>query len=135
MPLIEWKPEFSVKIKEIDEQHKKLVSTINTLHNSMAEGKGRDVLAEIFDNLIEYTTNHFATEERFMVALSYPSYLEHKKAHDSCVAEVIEFKKKFDKGDMRITIALSIFLVGWLHEHLLQMDMKYVPFFREKGLS
>ena len=135
MPLIEWKPEFSVGIKDIDEQHKGLMSTINTLHNAMGEGKGREVLAEIFNNLIAYTTTHFKTEEIFMTTFSYPDYSEHKEAHDKCVSKVIEFKNKFDKGDVRITIALSIFLVGWLHEHLLKMDMKYVPFFHEKGLS
>ena len=135
MPLIEWKPEFSVGIKEIDEQHKKLIDTINTLHNAMAEGKGKNVLDEVFTNLIDYTTNHFATEETFMVAFSYPDYSKHKEAHDACISRVMEFKNKFDKGDVRITIELSIFLVDWLNQHLLEMDMQYVPFFREKGLS
>ncbi|MEI6315089.1 MAG: bacteriohemerythrin, partial [Syntrophus sp. (in: bacteria)] len=80
MSAIVWDPEFSVNIKVIDEQHKKLVDTINMLYDAMSEGKGSTVLADIFNNLAEYTTVHFATEEDFMIRFSYPDYAEHKSA-------------------------------------------------------
>lgn len=135
MPIFDWEPEFSVNIKIIDEQHKKLVETINMLHDAMKEGKGDDVLADIFNRLAEYTTTHFATEEHFMLAFSYPDYTIHKREHDFCFAKVSEFKRSFDKKEIGLSTELITFLIDWLHEHLLHMDKKYSKFFNENGLS
>lgn len=134
MSAIVWDPEFSVNIKVIDEQHKKLVDTINMLYDAMSEGKGSTVLADIFNNLAEYTTVHFATEEDFMIRFSYPDYEEHKSAHESCVTKVSDFQRRFNKGEVSLSIELVTFLVNWLHNHLLEMDQKYKTFFNEKGL-
>ncbi len=134
MAIFEWKPEYSVNIKIIDDQHKQLIGTINILYEAMQEGKGRDVLVEVFDRLAEYTTIHFSTEENYMVMYSYPDYILHKKEHHFCIAKVSEFKKKFDEGSINLTVELFTFLVDWLHKHLITMDQKYSKFFNEKGL-
>lgn len=135
MPIFPWQPEFSVNVKIIDEQHRKLIDAINILHSAMGEGKGRDVLSDILSRLAEYTTVHFATEEDYMTMFSYPDYFVHKKEHDACVAKVSEFKGKFDKGEINLPIEVVTFLVDWLHKHLFDMDKKYSKFFNEKGLS
>lgn len=135
MPIFEWKPEFSVKVKIIDEQHRKLFDTINILHDAMKQGKGRDVLTDVFNRLAEYTTTHFETEEKFMVIFSYPKYAVHKNEHDLCIAKVSEFRKGLDGGDINLAVELITFLVDWLHRHLLNMDKEYSAFFNEKGLT
>ena len=64
MALIEWNDEYSVKVKEIDQQHMKLVNLINELHLAMKEARGREVVGKILTDLISYTKFHFSTEER-----------------------------------------------------------------------
>ena len=130
-----WKPEYSVNIKAIDDQHKKLVDIINKLYDAMSEGKGRTVLLETLNDLAEYTSIHFATEEEFMIGFSYPDYAEHKSEHDKCVLKVLGFKKQFDKGQVNLSIEMATFLVDWLRNHIMLMDQKYKAFFNEKGLS
>ena len=63
MPLFVWNDSYSVKVAELDNQHKKLIGLINQLYDAMKEGKGKDVLEVIFTELIEYTKNHFSAEE------------------------------------------------------------------------
>ncbi len=41
MPLIQWSNALSVKVKEIDDQHVKLIQMINNLDSAMQAGKGR----------------------------------------------------------------------------------------------
>ncbi len=52
MALIQWDGSFSVKVAEIDQQHQKLVSMINDLNDAMKQGKGKDVLGKIVNELV-----------------------------------------------------------------------------------
>ena len=134
MPVITWKPEFSVNVKAIDEQHQKLIGMINLLNSAMAEGKGRSVLGEIFNSLADYASVHFATEEDLMVRFAYPEYAEHKREHEKGVRKIAEFKSRFEKGETATSIDVISFLTSWLNTHILQSDKRYGPFFNEKGL-
>jgi len=44
MALMTWKADYSVNIKQIDDQHKKLIELINTLHDAMAKGHAKEAL-------------------------------------------------------------------------------------------
>ncbi|HOD11956.1 MAG TPA: bacteriohemerythrin [Candidatus Omnitrophota bacterium] len=130
-----WEPSFEVNIKIIDEQHKKLVETVNILYDSIVSGESSKVLFTIFERMVEYVTFHFETEEELMVRLSFPGFQEHKHEHEECTKKVLEFKHKFENGEKTISIELISFLVDWIHHHLLCVDMKYAAFFKEKGIT
>jgi hemerythrin len=51
--LLAWKPEYSVGVSELDQQHKGLVAMMNELHDAMMQGKGSEVLGGILKRLIE----------------------------------------------------------------------------------
>jgi hemerythrin len=55
MAHMEWSENLSVGINEIDEQHKKLVSQINALHDGMRSGQGKDTLEKTLGELADYT--------------------------------------------------------------------------------
>jgi hemerythrin len=40
MALITWNDGYSVKVKQFDDQHKKLIDMVNELHDAMGIGKG-----------------------------------------------------------------------------------------------
>lgn len=73
MALIQWDDSFSVKVAEIDQQHKRLIVMINELHDAMKQGKGKDALGKIINGLISYTATHFDTEERYFDQFEYPA--------------------------------------------------------------
>ena len=47
-----WNEHFSTGLKTVDEQHKKLVTIINSLANHVAHKSNEDKLCAIFDELI-----------------------------------------------------------------------------------
>ncbi len=59
MALFNWSEEYSVNVNGLDNQHKKLVDLINELHSAMKEGKSKEVLGKIIEELISYTKFHF----------------------------------------------------------------------------
>jgi len=135
MPLITWTRDCSVNVGIIDRQHKKLVGAINDLHAGLRDGKGAEVTPAVFDKLLKYINNHFATEEELMQDLDYPGYKEHKEEHQLCVKKVLWLKFQFEHGTPEgVPLELSLFLADWLHRHMLGMDMKYKKFFNNHGI-
>ena len=135
MALINWNDSLSVKVEEIDQQHKKLIAMINELNDAMRAGKGKDVLGKIVDSLISYTATHFKTEEKYFAQFGYPDTDNHKQEHVAFVKKVTDFKDGFEKKKLSLTIEVMDFLSDWLKNHIMGTDKKYTQFFNEKGLK
>lgn len=133
MPLMVWDDSYSVRVDKIDQQHKQLFRLINQLHDAMTQGKGKEVLNQIFDGLISYTSSHFSDEERMMTAYGYPQTASHRKEHESLVTQVSELQKEHASGKLGVSIQTRDFLKSWLENHIRTVDMKYAPFFQQKG--
>lgn len=135
MSYIEWSEEFSVGIKSIDDQHKKLFAIINSLHEAMKAGKSKDVLGSIIKELSDYAVFHFSTEESYMQKNSYTGYIAHKGDHDKFILKVIEYEKKFTASSTVTAIDMLQFLKDWLFQHVKGTDKKYSPFLISKGIK
>ena len=134
MPLFEWNENLSVKVKELDEQHKKLISIINDLHDAMRQRKTKDILNDIINGLISYTETHFSTEEKYFEQFYYDMTLPHKNEHKNFVKKVLDFKKGFDENRMMLSMDIMNFLKDWLTGHINGRDKEYSAFFNDKGL-
>ncbi|HUI30475.1 MAG TPA: bacteriohemerythrin [Candidatus Acidoferrales bacterium] len=134
MPFIEWSQDLSVNIDEIDDQHRKLVDLINLLYDSMKEGKGKDELGKILNDLADNTVHHFETEEKLLQKYDYPEYASHKKEHDDLARQVSIIKAQYEKGNTTISIEMLGFLKSWLNNHILTSDKKYSTFLIVRGV-
>ena len=135
MALINWESSFSVNVAEIDRQHQVLVGLINDLNDAMKEGKGKDILMKILDELINYTATHFKFEEKYFDQFEYPNKDAHKLAHKNLVREVVSFKTDFQSGKFGLTVEVLNFLVSWLKNHILVEDKMYTTCFNNNGLK
>ena len=133
--LITWNERLSVKVKAVDEQHQKLVQLLNELHDAMLVGKGQDALGKILDDLLQYTMTHFAFEERLLSTHGYPAFPKHKAMHDALVKQVTEFKERFDKGSIGLSVDMLEFLKSWLVNHIQGVDQAYAPHLHAKGVK
>jgi hemerythrin-like metal-binding protein len=135
MQLIEWNDKMSVRVEEIDEQHKKLINMISELGEAIETNKEQYFLGILLGNLMDYAVVHFNTEEGYFREFSYPDAQLHKKEHKSFVRKVAGFKKRFDKQEAGLSAEIMDFLSSWLKQHVLETDMQYADFFNEKGLK
>ena len=46
MPIMTWGETLKTNVKECDDQHKRLIELINTLHDAMKAGEERDILGK-----------------------------------------------------------------------------------------
>lgn len=135
MALITWSDSLSVKVKQFDDQHKKLVDMANQLFDAMKTGKGSQVMGDILKQLISYTQTHFAAEERLMKQYGYPDFEAHKKEHNALVMQVADLQKQLQEGKAVLTQNVMTFLRDWLTKHIQGDDRKYGIFFNGKGVA
>lgn len=135
MTLVDWNETYSVDIKEIDDQHKKLVEFVNSLHDPLKSGKSKETIKEILDDLFLYTQYHFSTEEKYFDMYKYPDFKIHKEQHRDLTNKVMEFREKYSSGETILTIEVMNILRDWLHEHILGSDAKFGSFLKSNGLK
>lgn len=124
MNQIEWKEEFSVGIKELDEQHKELFRLINRLQE---ESESAGMITYAFDSLERYVNIHFRTEERLLEKAGYSDLKTHKIEHKQFETWLKSVKITFASGasPTRMANMINEYLQDWWTHHILDSDMSY----------
>lgn len=131
---MDWSDSLSVGVKAMDEQHKKLLNLINSLYQSMKEGKTHEIMMQCLDDLVNYTATHFASEEKLIHSNGFPIFDDHKKIHEKLVSQVLAFQAKARRKEADIGIEILQFLKNWLITHICGEDKKYGKFLNSKGI-
>lgn len=124
----------SVNHPIIDEQHQQLFSYAKVLTIVICSGKPEGI-SEMLGFLKDYTVTHFETEENYMRQHSYPHYATHKKQHSQFIEQINEFKEEYQKnpeGHLYLALKIQQKLVGWLTNHIGNIDKQLSVFLREK---
>ncbi len=122
MALINWTDQLILGIESVDSQHKHLVDIINNFDEAMRKGKGARVMNEILNDLLGYTQEHFADEERIMASADYEGLKQHQAQHRQLLQKVERFQYEFNEGGQRVTGEVQEFLKYWLTSHILKHD-------------
>ncbi len=129
-----WSEGMSVKVASIDEEHKRLVAMINTLHAEMREKRGLSAQRKTIDEMVDYASTHFAHEEKYMNKFQFPGTAQHLEAHAAFTKKALELKQRADAAGFILTAEILDFLKNWLQRHILGMDRQYISCFLENGV-
>jgi hemerythrin len=132
---IKWKDEYSVGIKEIDDQHRYFISLLNNLYGAIGLSKNQIELEILFQKLSDYAESHFATEEKYFEEFGYDGAEEHKLKHQEMRDEIARIKNHESGNDIDFYGNIVYFLKDWLEDHLEKMDQKYKDCFMKHGLK
>jgi hemerythrin len=127
---IKWDERYNLGIPIIDEQHRAIVSTINTYHYFITDGNAEAALKPTFITLEQYTKTHFMTEEMLFDQTEYPETLRHKKLHEGLVKKMKDVAMEAaQEKDFDIVLP---FLRKWWLDHIRIEDIKYAPYVKER---
>ena len=125
MSLIKWTAEFDTGHPEVDAQHRHLVDIINRFHDALQRGNGSRIMNGILNDLIGYTQEHFADEERIMAAAGYTGLQTHQAQHRQLLQKIERFQYDFNSKGKRVSKDVDQFLKYWLTNHILQDDLSF----------
>lgn len=126
---MEWRPEYSVGIETIDDQHRVLLGLLNQLHEALQNGRAEVEIHEVLDALTDYTRTHFLVEEAIMEVVAYSQFEEHKAQHRKLLQQVRDFRGRVRRREAGTAEELLEFLKQWLIQHILKEDMQYADHF------
>ncbi len=114
----------SVGVDAIDNDHRRLLETINEINDAITAGKTADVIEEIFSRLERYVVEHFTREEALMEQSGFQELEPHKRQHQKFVGRVPQLKAKLLSADtMEVALEVSLFLTNWLMNHVIMEDI------------
>ncbi|MDN3513210.1 MAG: bacteriohemerythrin [Candidatus Brocadia sp.] len=134
MEKILWGENFSVGVRVLDEQHKQIVTIVNTLIEMSDAKIGSEIISDTLTKMTQYAINHFSKEEEYMLKYEYPEYLMQKKRHSEFKKKTVDFCMETMAHKETAPTEIFAYLKSWWTNHILQEDMKYKTFFNERGL-
>jgi len=127
--LIVWKPEYDLDIPIVDEQHRGIVTIINSLHYGMQNNYVSGILMPISEMLQDYTRIHFRLEEEFLEKMGFPDLDGHRALHRELAIQLDEVRKEsIQKKDPH---QLMRFLKSWWMDHICKEDRQYGDYYLE----
>ncbi len=126
---IVWSDTNEIGIPIIDEQHRGIISTINSLYYFIQSGHGPEIIKPTMIMLEQYTAVHFETEEALLAEVRYLALEEHILLHKGLVRKTKKLSINANR-DKDSDMVLK-FLKEWWLGHINTEDRKYVSFLRK----
>lgn len=131
VPYIIWKDDYSVGRNDLDTHHHRMFAIINELYEAVGSSNSENV-STLLKEAREYSQMHFQAEEELMRLAHYPGLDEQQRAHRGYVRTLVRLANENALNPSALSEDLLQFLKEWWLNHILILDMDYVPLLKDK---
>lgn len=124
MPLLNWKPEYSVGIESVDHEHREMIAQINGVYTALSEGSGAEDVEHRLGEIHATIAAHFALEEQQMRRAEYPEYEAHKNDHEELLDQIRDLMDDFTDNPQACRERLKRTLGSWFSNHFAGFDAR-----------
>ena len=125
METLEWNELLATGIKEIDEQHKRIVEIVNQLRDAIERGEAEAADVALLQ-MLDYTIYHFEYEETLLEKSGYYLLPLHRRVHQLFIRRIPEFQRRYAAGE-NVLHEVHEMLARWLVHHIQNDDRGYAP--------
>ena len=134
--MVEWNEGLSLGVKTLDDDHKNLLNIINKLSLAISNDEAQKFIESIFEELQNYAIGHFRREEELLKECNCDKLAEHIKQHREFTAKIPELKAKLlHSKDPASAQEISVFLIDWLFNHIIEQDIPAITIFEKCGIT
>ena len=123
-PLLVWTQEREVGLPIIDEQHRGIVSLINSLHFLSTQRPNSFIVEATVDMIDRYVKLHGYTEEMFFQQYHYPGIEAHQSEHIGLLNKLNELR---NDSSVSVQECAKCFMEYFIN-HVEEGDRKYALF-------
>jgi hemerythrin len=124
MPLLQWKPAYTLGIPSVDYEHRELIGMINAVYSHMAGSSDPDVIEAGLEDIYAGIAAHFALEERHMREAGYDEFAGHKDQHEELLDQIRDMMDAFAEDPEAGRRALQERLGDWFSRHFATFDAR-----------
>ena len=122
MRFMNFDKEQEIGIKEIDNQHKQIINSLNHLYKIQNHEK-KEIL-DSMSKLLGQLKVHFDSEEDLMRENKFVNYISHKLEHDRALNKYQDYFNTLKKSKDDFDPVILASLKNWLISHLEKKDKK-----------
>jgi hemerythrin-like metal-binding protein len=123
--MIPWTPALETGHPVIDDDHKKLIASLNELDAALQKGAGKEQVVPLITFLNRYTREHFLREEAHMARVQCPAATANIKAHRDFVAKLDDWVTRLNTGpSLMLVLEVHRETSNWIRAHILSVDCK-----------
>ncbi|HHW39160.1 MAG TPA: diguanylate cyclase [Bacillales bacterium] len=125
---IKWKVDWKSGNPVIDEGHRGLVESANSLlYLFLAEVEKDKIMPEV-NKVLDCIIKHFHDEEQILLETGYPDYENHAEIHNALLDKVFQFKKAYQAGDLKLAEFFSFIVNDLIIGHIQNADTDFFPY-------
>ena len=124
MPLLTWKPEFTVGVESVDFEHQQMIDLINEIYDEMKTRKDADSIEQFIGDVHFAISAHFALEEKLMREAAYAEYEAHKEEHEELLDQIRDMMDQFVLDPDAGFDLLQERLAAWFEHHFATFDAR-----------
>lgn len=125
---LSWTDELLLGDPRTDHTHQEFIDLVNATTAAAADQK-----LAVYRELVAHTIEHFAQEERWMLACGIQPDFCHFGQHASVLQVMQEVERRALNGEMEYIGSMIEALVEWFPSHANSMDAGLVSYLQEKG--
>ncbi len=124
MTYIEWKPEYSVGVASIDEEHREMIDLINATYEKLELNAPAEEIEQFLGDIYAGIAAHFAHEEQIMQKAQYVEYEAHKEDHEDLLDQILNIMDDFVDDQKNGSVILQERLSQWFRNHFSTFDAR-----------
>ena len=134
MPIVSWCDEYSVNVREMDDQHQRMLELVNNLHTVVESCIDKSELKDMLAELVEFTRVHFSAEERLMEKYEYPDFLKHRHEHELLLRHMDHLVAAVSSGKYPTFYSDYDVSTDWALIHIAESDKALGAFLNAKNV-
>ncbi len=128
-----WQPAYESGQCEIDAQHRALFGQVNSILAAMLSERPVDEVATLMDALIGNVVQHFAAEEKIILAAAVPGAAAHAAIHRELIDHAVYLVSRFKARDLDLGELFEFLAHDFVARHILGADRHFFPYLHVQG--
>ena len=126
--------DIDVGVPEIDSEHDLLLGLVRALEVAVISAPRPQVQA-LLQQLSEFASVHFSTEEIMMRLYAYQEFAGHQLEHARLIDQIDQVRSEFAAGNVQPTKSFASALRHWFTEHVRTHDLALARFVAESEMA